>query len=162
MSTQTKSKLYILIIGLLLVTNIGMLFFFMGDKRDNNGRNNKPKNDPSAMMKNFLKKDVGFNDQQIQQYDTLSKRHREKMKEQFDSLKTNKEEQFKELGSKGFNDSVIFEMANRSSEKQKLMELQMLNYFATVRKICTPEQQPKFDSLFYKIWSKKKKPEDKK
>jgi Spy/CpxP family protein refolding chaperone len=161
MSTQTKSKLYILIIGILLVTNIAMLFFFWGDKRDN-GRNNKRNNDPSAMMKNFLKKDVGFNDQQVQQYDTLSKQHREKMKAQFDSLKTNKEQQFKELGSKGFNDSAIVEMANRSSEKQKLMELQMLNYFATVRKICTPEQQPKFDSLFYKIWSKKKKPDEKK
>jgi protein CpxP len=160
MSTQTKSKLYILIIGILLVTNIAVLFFFLNDKHD--GSKGGQRGGGVAMMKDFLKNDVGFNDQQIQQYDTLSKQHREKTKADFDTLKVSKEQQFKELGRKGFNDSVITEMANRSAEKQKLMEANMLNYFASVRKLCTAEQQPKFDSLFYKVWGKKKKPDDKK
>ena len=159
MSTQTKSKLYILIIGILLVTNIAVLFFFLKGKPDQPKGN---KGGGPAMMKEFLKNDVGFNDQQIQQYDTLSKQHREKSKADFDTLKVSKEQQFKELGSKGFSDSAIAEMANRSAEKQKLMEAKMLNYFASIRKLCTPEQQPKFDSLFYKVWGKKKKPDDKK
>jgi periplasmic protein CpxP/Spy len=162
MSTQTKSKLYILIIGILLVTNIAVLFFFLNGKHDppKGGRGGGDKG--PAMMKDFLKKDVGFSDDQIQQYDTLSKQHREKSKADFDALKISKEEQFKELGSKGFSDSAIAEMAGRSAEKQKIMEAKMLNYFASVRKLCTPEQQPKFDSLFYKIWGKKKKPDEKK
>ena len=162
MSTQTKSKLYILIIGILLVTNIAVLFFFLNGKHDppKGGRGGGDKG--SAMMKDFLKNDVGFNDQQIQQYDTLSKQHRDKSKADFDSLKVSKEEQFKELGAKGFSDSVIAEMVNRSAENQKMMEEKMLNHFAAIRKICTAAQQPKFDSLFYKIWNKKKKPEDKK
>jgi Spy/CpxP family protein refolding chaperone len=160
MSTQAKSKLYLLIIGILLVTNIAMLFFFLDKKDDGKKANRGP--DKSAMMKSFLKDSVGFNDQQLQQYDTLSKQHKEKMKADFDALKTNKELQFKELGTKGFTDSAINDVVSRAAEKQKLMELQMLNHFATIRKICTPEQQPKFDSLFYKIWSKKKKPEEKK
>jgi protein CpxP len=162
MSTQTKSKLYILIIGILLVTNIAVLFFFLNGK-DHPPKGNKGGGDKGpAMMKDFLKNDVGFNDQQIQQYDTLSKQHRERSKADFDTLKVSKEQQFRELGSKGFSDSAIAEMANRSAEKQKLMEAKMLNYFASVRKLCTPEQQPKFDSLFYKVWGKKKKPDDKK
>ena len=160
MSTQTKSKLYIFIIGILLVTNIAVLFFFLnGNKHDS--QKGGPRGGP-AMMKDFLKNDLGFNDQQIQQYDTLSKQHREKSKADFDALKVSKEQQFRELGSKGFSDSAIAEMAGRSAEKQKLMEAKMLNYFASVRKLCTPEQQPKFDSLFYKIWGKKKKPDEKK
>jgi len=160
MSTQTKSKLYILIIGILLVTNIAVLFFFLSDKHE--GPKAGQRGGGVAMMKDFLRNDVGFTEEQIQQYDTLSKQHREKTKADFDTLKVSKERQFKELGRKGFNDSVITEMANRSAEKQKLMEANMLNYFATVRKLCTPEQQPKFDSLFYKVWGKKKKPDDKK
>jgi len=161
MSTQVKSKLYLLIIGILLITNIAMLFFFLGDK-DGGKKGGGHGPDRGAMMKDFLKTDIGFNDQQLQQYDTLSKQHKDNMKAQFDSLRSNKEEQFKELGSKGFSDSAIFDMINKSSERQKVMELQMLNHFAAIRKICTAEQQPKFDSLFYKIWSKKKKPEEKK
>jgi len=161
MSTQVKSKLYLLIIGILLITNIAMLFFFLGDK-DGGKKGGGRGPDRGAMMKDFLKTDIGFNDQQLQQYDTLSKQHKDNMKAQFDSLRSNKEEQFKELGSKGFSDSAIFDMINKSSERQKVMELQMLNHFAAIRKICTAEQQPKFDSLFYKIWSKKKKPEEKK
>jgi periplasmic protein CpxP/Spy len=160
MSTPTKSKLYLLIIGILLITNIVMLFFLLdnktGDKRGNRGGNR------GAMMKGFLQKEIGFNDQQLQQYDTLSKQQREKMKADFEAIKNNKEKQFKELGSKGFSDSVIADIVNQSAEKQKTMEMQMLNHFAEIRKICTAEQQPKFDSLFYKIWSKKKTPEEKK
>ena len=158
MSTPTKSKLYLLIIGILLITNIAMVFFFLDKKEDSKkGRGN---NDKSAMMKEFLQKEIGFDAGQIQLYDTLSKRHKEKMKTDFDALKKNKEEQFKELGAKGFSDSVIAEMVNRSAENQKMMEEKMLNHFAAIRKICTTAQQPKFDSLFYKIW--KKKPEGKK
>ena len=163
MSTQTKSKLYIFIIGILLITNIAMLLFFLGGKHDApKGASRGGGDKGPAMMKDFLKKDVGFDDQQIQLYDTLSKQHRERTKADFDALKVNKEQQFKELGSKGFSDTAIAEMVNRSAEKQKIMEAKMLNYFASVRKLCTPDQQPKFDSLFYKIWGKKKKPDEKK
>jgi arsenate reductase-like glutaredoxin family protein len=159
MSTQAKSKLYLLIIGILLATNIAMLYFCFGDKPGGK----KPKGpDRSAMMREFLKKDIGFDTTQIQLYDTLSKKFKQKSKTDFDSLKNNKEQQFKELGTKAFNDSAIAAMAERSAEKQKLMELQMLNHFASIRKLGTAEQQVKFDSLFYKIWSKKKKPEEKK
>jgi len=121
MSTQTKSKLYLLIIGILLITNIGMLFFFLGNK-DGGKKNNNRGQDRGAMMKSFLKDSIGFNEQQLQQYDTLSKQHRENSKAQFDSLKNSKEEQFKELGSRGFSDSAIFDMIKKSSEKQKAME----------------------------------------
>ena len=160
MSTPTKSKLYLLIIGILLVSNIVMLFVFLGNKDEGKKGNHGP--DRGAMMKEFLEKEIGFNQQQLQQYDTLSKQHKEKMKADFDALKSNKELQFKELGTKGFTDSAINDVVSRTAEKQKSMELQMLNHFAAIRKICTPEQQPKFDSLFYKIWNKKKKPEEKK
>ncbi|NOT91836.1 hypothetical protein [Ferruginibacter sp.] len=161
MSTQTKSKLYLLIIGILLITNIAMLFFFFNKKDDGKKGANRGNNDRGAMMKSFLQKEIGFNDQQIQLYDTLSKQYKQKMKADFEAQKNNKEEQFKELGVKGFSDSAIADMVSKTGERQKLMELQLLNHFAAIRKICTVEQQAKFDTLFYKIWNKKKKPEEK-
>jgi periplasmic protein CpxP/Spy len=159
MSTPNKSKIYILIISLLLLTNIGMLVFFMCNK----GNEKKGgRGDKSAMMKEFLQKEVGFTAQQIVQYDTLSSLHKQKMKADFDALKNNKEQQFKELGAKGFSDSAIIATATQSAEKQKEMETNMLKHFAEIRKICTPQQQPKFDSLFYKIWNKRKPSNEKK
>ena len=160
MSTQTKSKLYLLIIGILLITNIAMLFFFL-DKKDNSKKPNRG-NDKSAMMKEFLKTDVGFTDQQLLQYDTLSKQNRERMKADMEAMKSAKEEQFKELGNKGFSDSAIVAASIKAGSNQKQVEEKMLNYFVSVRKLCTAEQLPKFDSLFYKMWSKKKPPTEKK
>lgn len=159
MSTQAKSKLYLLIIVILLATNIAMLFLWFkpADKKPP-----RPNNDKSVLMREFLKKEIGFDTVQIQLYDTLSKRFKQKSKTDYDSLKTNKEQQFKELGTMAFTDSAIAVMAGRAAEKQKWMELQLLNHFASIRKIGNAEQQAKFDSLFFKIWSKKKKPEEKK
>ena len=164
MSTQTKSKLYLLIIGILLITNIAMLFFFLGKKDE--GKKNNHGGDRGAMMKEFLQKEIGFNGQQLQRFDTLNTQHKDNMKAAFDAMRGNKEQQLKELGSKGFSDSAITGVISQSVEQQKLMELQMFNHFAAIRKICTAEQLPKFDSLFYKILSRKgdgkKKPEEKK
>jgi protein CpxP len=161
MSTQTKSKLYLVIIGILLVTNIGMLFFFLKG-RDHDHIKPPPRTDRRMMMKNFLQKEVGFDSLQLQQYDTLSNRFKEKNKADMDSLKANKEEQMKLLGSKGFSDAAIDSVVNKSAENQKLMELHLMTHFATIRKLCTTDQLIKFDTSFYKIWSKKKRPEEKK
>ncbi|MBP6430706.1 MAG: periplasmic heavy metal sensor [Ferruginibacter sp.] len=152
MSTVTKSKLYLLIIGILLLSNIALLFFcFKGDK------NQRGKKDKGVQMAMFLKKEIGFNDSQVQQFETLRNSHKEKMKTQFDEMKNGKQTMLKYLGANGFSDSAINESATKSAEKQKQMELQMLTHFAAVRKICTTEQLPKFDSLIYKIWDRKKK-----
>jgi protein CpxP len=152
MSATTKSKLYLLIIGILLLSNIALLFFcFKGDKNQGGRR------DRGAQMAQFLKTEIGFTDAQLKQVETLRNAHKEKMKASFDEMKASKQNTLKYLGANGFNDSVINESVAKSADKQKQMELQMLTHFAAVRKICTTEQLPKFDSLIYKIWDKKKK-----
>jgi len=159
MSTHTKSKLFLLIIGILLVTNIAMVFFMLKDK----DRGRRPSRDRGAAAKEFLQKEIGFNPQQLQQFDTLSKQQGERMKASYDEMRKNKELQFKELGRRGFSDSAIADAITQSAEKQKMMELQFYNHMLDIRKLCTPEQLPKFDSLFYKMWNRKdKKPEEKK
>jgi periplasmic protein CpxP/Spy len=152
MSTSKKSKLYLLIIGLLLLSNIALLFLFFNKDAKPNG-----KNDKGAQMVAFLKNDLGFTDAQLQQVDSLRKAHKEKMKAQFDEMRANKQAAIKFLGEKAFSDSAINKSIETTANNQKNIELQMLSHFATIRKICTAEQLPKFDSLFYKAWDKKKK-----
>lgn len=162
MSTQTKSKLFLLIIVVLLISNFGMLYLLTTHKEQprNRGRG------WDTMLKEFLQKDIGFSAPQLQQYDSLSKQQKEDIKASFNIIKAGKEQQLKVLGSKGFNDSAINEAVQQSVENQKVMELKMLTNLVAIRKLCTADQIPKFDSLIYKAWIRKpdpkKKPEENK
>jgi len=153
MSSSSKTKILVTAVVFLLLTNIAMLVFFLCCKDP--GRKNDHGGGREAMMRNFLQKDIGFTDQQLQQYDTLAKVHKENTKSSMDEMRNSREQDFKEISSGGFNDSTISLVATRSSARQKDMLGKMFLYFKDIRKLCTPDQQPKFDSLFYKIWSRK-------
>ena len=148
-----KSKLLLIIIGILLLSNIVLLSFLMLNKP-------APKrgmwgSDRYAVISNFLKTDIGFSKEQLQQYDTLNAHHRTTIKVMFDSVRSNKEGQLKNLSSAQFSDSAINATAVLSVSKQKDIEVIIFRHFRDIRSICTPEQQPKFDSLFYKALSRK-------
>jgi len=153
MSSSSKTKILVTAVVFLLLTNIAVLVFFLcckgPDKRNDHGGGRE------AMMRNFLQKDIGFTDQQLQQYDTLAKIHKENTKSSMDEMRNSREQDFKEISSGGFNDSIISQVATRSSARQKDMLGKMFLYFKDIRKLCMPDQQPKFDSLFYKIWNRK-------
>lgn len=152
-NTQNKSKVLLTIIGILLVANIAMVSFFLLKKDDD--RKDKKRPDRRTMIANFLKTEIGFDTIQLQQYDTLSVRHKENMKKMFEGLRSSKDNQFKELAAAGFSDSAMNSIAERSAASQKTMELQMFNHLKNVRLLCTPAQQPKFDSLFVKMLNRK-------
>ena len=151
-NTQNKSKIFLTIIGILLVANIVLVSFFLL-KKDGGDREKRP--DRKAMIANFLKTEIGFSAVQLQQYDTLSDNHRESIKGMFDSLKSSKDKQFKQLEAGNFSDSVINMVADQSAVSQKIMELNMFNHLKNVRLLCKPEQLPKFDSLFVKILNRR-------
>lgn len=161
MSANSKNKILLIAVAILLLTNIAMLAFFLMGPPKKGGHGGR-----EAMMTEFLQKEMGFNPQQIQQYDTLSKQHREKMKAMFEEVGKNKENQLKQLGAADFSDSSINSIAGQSIEKQKLLEISMFEHLRDVRRICTPDQRPKFDSLVYKVLGRRgegrKKPEEKK
>lgn len=150
MSTSSKSKILLIAVIVLLLTNIGMLFFFL--KGNEPGKKNRGRD---GMMTDFLQKDVGFTAQQLQLYDTMAKQHHELIKASFDSIRINKQQWYRRLGAAGFDDSTVANTAALTSGLQQPIEYKMLLHFQAVRKLCTPEQLPKFDSLFYKIWDRK-------
>ena len=149
---QNRSKVFLAIIGILLVANIVMVSFFIM-KKDGGKREKKP--DRKTIIGNFLKNEIGFDTVQLQQYDTLSTRHNDNMKKIMDSLRSIKEKQFKELAAANFSDSVMNSMAERSAASQKAMEFRMFNHLRKIRLLCKPEQLPKFDSLFSKVLTRK-------
>lgn len=149
---QNKSKVLISIIGILLLANIALVSFFLLKKDD---RKHDKRMDRKTVIGNFLKKEIGFNDVQMQQYDSMSTWHSKYMKTMFETSRNTKDKQFKELTAANFSDSVMNSIADQSAATQKALELQMFNHLKQVRALCTAEQLPKFDSLFVKVLKKR-------
>lgn len=149
---QNRSKVLITIIGILLVANIALVSFFLL-KKDVVKPEKRP--DRKTMIAKFLKEEIGFSTFQLQQYDSLSTGHSERIKNMFDSLRSNKDKQFKLLALANFSDSAMNHIAEQSGETQKMMELKMFNHLKKIRLLCTPEQLPAFDSLFVKVLNRR-------
>jgi len=152
MSTQSKNKILLIIIGILLITNIALVSFYSLSKP---AEKKGVRPDRTAMISAFLKNELKFSQPQLSQYDSLSNQHRILIKAKFDAIKKEKESEFNQLTQDNFNDSSINNTAVLFSTKQKEIEIIMFNYFKDIRNLCSPQQQPKFDSLFYKMLTKK-------
>lgn len=149
---QNRSKVFLTIIGILLVANIALVSFFLITK---GGAKRERKPEWKTVISGFLKNEIGFDTVQLNKYYVLSDRHRENMKKMMDSLRTPKDRQFKILSAGGFSDSVMNSLAENSATAQKAMELRTFNHLKKIRLLCTPAQLPKFDSLFGKVFSRK-------
>ncbi len=149
---QNNSKFLVTIIGILLIANIALVSFFLL-KKDN--RKHDKRMDRKTVIGNFLKKEIGFNEAQMQQYDSMSTGHSKYMRTMFETNRNSKDKQFKELTAANFSDSVMNNIADQSAASQKALELQMFNHLKQVRALCTPGQLPKFDSLFVKVLNKR-------
>jgi len=152
MNTQPKNKILILIIGILLIANIATLSFFLMNKT---GHSRTGRNDKKAQISAYLKKEVGFTEEQLSLYDTMSKKHRAEMKQAFDAMAVPREEIFRKLALASFSDSALENAAAAIAAQQKSFEIMMLHHLKDIRSICSPAQKPVFDTGFYKIISKR-------
>ncbi len=148
MDTITKNKSLVSIIIFLLITNLAMLFFFL--KINSAGQKSLPPHDPNGIS-TLLKNEVGFNDQQLEKYQSIRKQHLEKMGPLFDNLKKSKENLYNLLYTPQVADSVINNAANRIAESQKNLDMEMFNHFKMYRLICDSGQLQKFDTTVKKV-----------
>jgi Spy/CpxP family protein refolding chaperone len=148
--SQSKYKTLVTIIVLLLITNIAVLSYFMFSHKRNS--DNHGKNRSGFDM--LLKQEVGFTDEQTAQFSELRKTHWATAKQKMEALKQVKQNLFNLTKEENVSDSVINQLADSIALLQKQIELNSFQHFKSVRKICTPEQQPIYDSLMKKIITK--------
>jgi Spy/CpxP family protein refolding chaperone len=147
MKSNKKYKALVIFIIFLVLIDIVLLIFFISNpsssekrirSRDQNG------------MATVLEKEVDFSKSQIDQYLQLRSQQRTQGKPLFDSLRKSKENFYALLEQSSVADSIRNNFADRIAATQKQLDLQMFNYFQEVRKICTPQQLPQFDSVIKK------------
>ena len=149
MSYLRNHKLLLLIVSVLLIANIGLLYFFVF---------NKPKKPPRTtademrrMQIEKVKKDVGLNDEQTALYDSLRSKQFKTMKPLFEDITKSKEDFFSLIYQSNVSDSVLNAYASRIGEKQMALDLSTFRYFQSIKALCTEEQKPKMDSVIKQI-----------
>lgn len=148
MDSKTKTKSLITIIIFLLITNVAMLIFFVllskpVDRRQRNHESN-------GMYKS-LQNDVGFSKVQLDQYQALREVQMKNVRPMFNEVRETKKAFYELISSDQVSDSLLSADADSIAQKQKELDMQMFLYFKNVRKICTPEQTVKFDSIMKKV-----------
>lgn len=149
MSYLRNNKLLLLIIGVLLVANIGLLWYYAWKKPN---KTESKRTIESASSR--LKREVGFSDQQAAIYDSLRKQHYSNIRPMFEGLRSSRDSLFKLMHQPMVEDSLIAMQSEIVYEKQKAIDLKMHRYFRSVRDICTEEQKPKMDSFLTDLGKK--------
>jgi len=149
MSYLRNHKLLLLIISVLLIANIGLLYFFVFNKPGH-----QRKIDPDGMRKMAIekvKKEVGLNDEQAVAYDSLRSQQFRNMKPLFQDLTKSKEDFFSLIYQQGVSDSILNFYASKIGEKQMQLDISTFHYFQSIKDLCKEEQKPKMDSFIKQI-----------
>ena len=143
-----KNKILLIIIGFLLITNIGMLIFLLG---------NKPADKPATAVSRqggfaeTLQKEIGFNEDQITTYKTMREKHRAEMKPLFEQLRQTKTAFYGKVYSYDENPVTLDSIARPIGDQQAALDKKLFLYFTQLRKLCTPEQVSRFDSILPQV-----------
>jgi periplasmic protein CpxP/Spy len=151
METISKNKSLISIIIFLLLMNLAMLIFFLVLNRP--AQRSSYSHDQNGIS-GLLQNDVGFTKDQLNQYQSLRKDQFDKVHLLFEQLRKAKTDFYKLIYTPQVSDSSVNRAADLIAERQKTLDLEMLNHFKMVRNICTADQLQKFDTTIKKVISR--------
>jgi hypothetical protein len=147
---MSKTRSLVTIIIFLLITNVGMLLFFIFSSKPS-VKKEPGREQGGGSMYNSLQKEVGFSTAQLDRYQVLRKEQRDVVRPLFGGLRTAKKDFYDLLYTSNVSDSLITADADSIAQKQKKLDLQVFYYFKKIRNICTPDQLQKFDSTINKV-----------
>ena len=151
--SNPRNRNLLIIIGVLLLTNIAVLVYFLGEKKPAKPGASHSEKDKAGIAE-MLQKEVGFTDEQTAQYKQLKEKQKETIRPMYDDMRKTKDSLFRLLSYPETNDSLLNKISDAIAQKQKSLDLQTFNHFKRVRTLCTPEQQPKYDSMVLRMFRK--------
>lgn len=151
MDTITKNRTLVSIIIFLLISNIAILTYFLAFNHSRKGSHGKESRNTVAT---FLQNDINFSKQQMDEYQNLRNTHMVSVKPIFNDIRSAKERFYNLLYINNVPDSSVKIASAAIGEKQIILDMHMFTHFKEVRNLSTPQQLPKFDSLFKKVVDK--------
>lgn len=144
MTNLHKNKLLTWLVLVLVVVNIGsMIFIWMG----------KPKHDKNIQgsPKEFLSRELKFDEKQQDQYEKLVVEHRDQANDIRRKIKEEKEKMYGLLKNSVLTESLKKSAVDKVAKSTKELDLITLNHFEKVRNICTPEQKKRLDQIMMQM-----------
>lgn len=138
----------ILIIVVLLLANIATLVLLLNNNR-------KSHHKQGNRMKEYLKKDVGFDVQQLASYDSTFNIHQEAMKGKMKESRKGVHEAYQQLVRIGFTDSALDATSQQVSLQHAASLKMMLKHLGDVRNLCNQQQVQYFDTTIHKMFQKR-------
>lgn len=153
MTNRTKNRTLIIIIVLLLISNVFLVSYFtLREKPSHTGKN---RGDEFVAA---LKNDVGFNEDQLKKFSELKETNWAQAKERMDQVRKLRSKIFDLTRQSTVADSTVDLLADSIATLQKQFEIKSYHHFKETRAICTPQQQPAYDSLMKKIINRQRGP----
>jgi protein CpxP len=147
-----NNKVLVFIIGVLLLSNIAMLYFYVTKKNCDDNKPREQNKSRGEFMVEKLKNEVGFTDSQIAQYREIKSKHKDGMKPLFDDIFNAKDSLYKLLGqAQTPSDSQVNHYLEMIGDKQEAIDQRIFNHFLALKQLCTPEQLPRYDSTIQKV-----------
>lgn len=141
MNQLSRNKILVSIIAILLVTNLVMLVLFFKVCKHSEKAQKK------LGFTEKLRTEVGFTSEQMSVYEPGKTEFWKEYRDRFEEIKKTKEDFYFQMYDSTITDSVLESKAEVIGDQQKEIDLHVVRYFKEVRKLCTPKQLPKYDSL---------------
>jgi periplasmic protein CpxP/Spy len=146
---KSPNKILSIAVLLLLIANIALVFMLMKDKNRHDRRDRK---DPGEMMA----KELNMTEQQQKDFKQMREEHFKTIKPLIDSMKAAQNAYFLLIKNEGVNDSILNNYQQKVSERKSELDKALFVHFQKVRKMFTPEQQPRFDTLMLKMMERRR------
>jgi protein CpxP len=147
-----NNKVLLFIVAILLLANIAMLFYFLWLREPT--RKTPHGDHQKSPFSQFLQTEIKFNEEQMASFEKVRQKHRQILKPLFEEIKTAKVQFYGFLTNPAISDSVLERAASVIGSKQKALDAQTFQNFKEIRGLCTPQQQPRYDSLIVNEISK--------
>ncbi len=146
MNNSTNKFLLIAVI-LLLVVNVALVAFMLM------GKDKKPASRGEGGKAAFEKmvNELGMNETQKKEFDSLREAHFSKIRPLFDSIRTIRQTLFNLIKEENLNDSLVSVYSNNIAERQTRADKLTIAHFRQVRKMFSGDMLTKYDELVQKM-----------
>ena len=140
-----KNKTLLLLIGVLLVTNLVMLYLLLKPHPA------EPNLSRAEKMAKMLQDDLGLDTAQTNQYYSLRKYRDEQMRPLQQEMRQAKLSMMDLLNKEGATDAEIDSAAMLIGQKQSAIEIAYFKHFKRMQQMLRTDQQLKFDTMLMRM-----------
>ncbi|MBP6477697.1 MAG: periplasmic heavy metal sensor [Chitinophagaceae bacterium] len=150
---NSTNKFLVIAVILLLIVNIALVAFMVigKDKKPQSGR------DGSKPAFEKMVNELGMNETQKKEFDSLREAHFATIRPLFDSMRITRQALYNLIKEDTLNDSLVSAYSNNITEKQSRADKLTINHFRTVRKMFSGDMLNKYDEMVQKMLQRGKK-----